>query len=57
LRVLDVADPYFPKEVAHYMVPGLNGAAPESNDVDVDDAGLIYLIDRNHGLEILEMTL
>jgi len=57
LRVLDVADPYQPTEVAHYMAPGPNGAAPQSNDVDVDVAGLIYLLDRNHGLEILEMTL
>ena len=57
LRVLDVADPYLPKEVAHYMVPGADGSAPQSNDVDVDDAGLIYLLDRNHGPEILEMNL
>lgn len=57
LRVLDVADPYLPKEVAHYMVPGADGTPPQSNDVDVDDAGLIYLLDRNNGLEILEMTL
>jgi hypothetical protein len=57
LRVLDVADPYHPQEVAHYMVPGADGTPPQSNDVDVDDAGLIYLLDRNHGLEILELTL
>ncbi|MDA8584991.1 hypothetical protein N9L47_01845 [Rhodobacteraceae bacterium] len=57
LRVLDVADPYSPTEVAHYMVPGADGTPPQSNDVDVDDAGLIYLLDRNNGLEILEMTL
>lgn len=57
LRVLDMADPYLPVEVAHYMVPGPNGAPPQSNDVDVDDAGLIYVLDRNQGLDILEMTL
>ncbi|MFT7106832.1 MAG: hypothetical protein ACJAVT_001353 [Yoonia sp.] len=57
LRVLDVADPYLPKEVAHYMVPGADGTPPQSNDVDVDDAGLIYLLDRNNGLDILEMQL
>lgn len=57
LRVLDVADPYLPVEVAHYMVPGASGAAPQSNDVDVDDRGLIYVLDRNRGLDILEMTL
>ncbi|MCC1493722.1 LVIVD repeat-containing protein [Cognatishimia sp. F0-27] len=57
LRVLDVADPYLPVEVAHYMVPGPTGAPPQSNDVDVDDKGLIYVLDRNRGLDILEMTL
>ena len=57
LRVLDVADPYLPVEVAHYMVPGADGTPPQSNDVDVDENGLIYLLDRSNGLEILEMTL
>ena len=57
LRVLDLADPKLPVEVAHYMEPGPTGAPPQSNDVDVDDAGLIYVLDRNRGLDILEMTL
>ena len=57
LRVLDVADPHLPVEVAHYMVPGPTGAPPQSNDVDVDENGLIYVLDRNRGLDILEMTL
>jgi hypothetical protein len=57
LRVLDLADPHLPQEVAHYIPkPGLGGPA-QSNDVDVDDNGLIYLLDRNDGLDILEMTL
>ncbi len=57
LRVLDVANPKNPTEVAWYTPPpGSNGAPPQSNDVDVDDNGLIYLLDRNNGLEILEMT-
>jgi hypothetical protein len=57
LRVLDVADPHLPVEVAHYMVPGPTGTPPQSNDVDVDDNGVIYVLDRNRGLDILEMTL
>ncbi|SMX41080.1 LVIVD repeat-containing protein [Maliponia aquimaris] len=57
LRVLDLADPLLPVEVAHYMPQPLDGSAPQSNDVDLDDRGLIYLLDRNHGLDILEMTL
>ena len=30
--------------------------SPQSNDVDVDRNGLIYLIDRNRGFDILEFT-
>ncbi len=55
LRVLDLADPLLPREVAHYMPEPADGSAPQSNDVDVDGAGLIYLLDRNNGLDILEM--
>ena len=58
LRVVDVADPHQPKEVAHFIPEPVNGAAsPQSNDVDVDGNGLIYLLDRDWGLDILEMTL
>ncbi len=58
LRVVDVADPHLPKEVAHFIPEPVNGAAsPQSNDVDVDGNGLIYLLDRDWGLDILEMTL
>lgn len=57
LRVLDLSDPLLPVEVAHYMPQPEDGSAPQSNDVDVDDKGLIYLLDRNKGFDILEMTL
>lgn len=58
LRILDLSDPLLPVEVAHFIPePGKDGMPPQSNDVDVDDRGLIYLIDRNNGLDILEMTL
>ena len=58
LRVVDVADPLHPVEIAHFIPePVGDELAPQSNDVDVDRAGLIYLIDRNRGLDILEMSL
>lgn len=57
LRVLDLADPFAPQEVAHYMPVPPGGAAPQSNDVAVGDDGRIYLLDRNSGLDILEMTI
>lgn len=55
--MLDIANPFLPIEVAHFMEPGPTGAPPQSNDVDVDHTGLIYVLDRNRGLDILEMTL
>ncbi len=56
LRVLDLSDPLLPVEVAHFMPDFPEGRAPQSNDVDVDDNGLIYLLDRVRGFDILEMT-
>jgi hypothetical protein len=55
LRILDIADPTMPKEVGWFLpeaAPGFN--APQSNDVEVDDNGIVYLLDRNQGLDILE---
>jgi hypothetical protein len=52
-----VADPFRPKEVGHYIPePVMGAASPQSNDVDVGDSGLIYLIDRDAGFDILEFT-
>jgi len=57
LRIVDVADPFMPREVALYIPEPMSGeASPQSNDVDVDERGLIYLLDRNRGLDVLEMT-
>lgn len=55
LRVVDIANPHAPKEVAWYMpdvAPGIPRV--QSNDVTVDQRGLIYLLDRIRGLHILE---
>ncbi|MGI9421714.1 MAG: RNA polymerase subunit sigma-70 [Hyphomicrobiaceae bacterium] len=57
LRVIDFADPTKPTEVAHFIPEPRNGLeAPQTNDVDVDDRGLIYLLDRNNGLDVVEVT-
>jgi hypothetical protein len=55
LRVVDIADPHAPREVASYL-PDVPAGEKRvcSNDVFVDDRGLIYLIDRGRGLHILE---
>jgi len=55
LRIVDVKDPSYPEEIAHFIPEPINGhPSPQSNDVDVDERGLIYLLDRNAGFDILE---
>jgi hypothetical protein len=57
LRIVDVADPATPQEVGFFIPEPVDGnASPQSNDVDVDDKGLIYLLDRFAGFDILEFT-
>jgi hypothetical protein len=57
LRVIDISNPHKPKEVAHFIPEPAKGCpAPQTNDVDVDGNGLVYLIDRENGLDILEMS-
>ena len=56
LRIVDIANPFLPREIAHYIPTPPDGfPSPQSNDVDVDEKGFIYLLDRNHGLEILKL--
>lgn len=55
LRVVDIAKPHSPKEVAYYMPDVPQGSdRVQSNDVTMDERGLIYLYDRLRGLHILE---
>jgi hypothetical protein len=72
VRAIDIRDPYHPKE-AGYFVPAITAntdkrcikvegqerckTAIQSNNVDVDDRGYIYVVDRaNTGMHILELT-
>ncbi|WP_460448525.1 LVIVD repeat-containing protein [Alsobacter sp. SYSU BS001988] len=72
VRALDIRDPYNPKEVG-FFIPSVTEAtdnrcvkvdgkdrckvAIQTNNVETDDRGLIYIVDRaNTGMHILELT-
>jgi hypothetical protein len=57
LRIIDISKPHALKEVAYYVPDVPPGSERvQSNDVTVDDRGLLYLLDRVRGLHILERT-
>lgn len=58
LRAVDISDPYIPREVGYYVpLPGQGQKTVKSNDVFRRDDGLLFLVDRLNGLEILESQL
>ncbi len=57
LHLVDISDPFAPREVGYYEPDVPSGhARVSSNDVTIDDRGLIYLLDRQRGLDILETS-
>jgi hypothetical protein len=72
VRAVDIRDPYQPKEVGYFIPAITEATAPrcikvagqdrcktaiQSNNVETDDRGYIYVVDRaNTGMHILEVT-
>lgn len=73
VRAVDIRDPFHPKEIAYYIPAvtergdrrcakldsGQEHCARviQTNNVEVDDRGYIYIVDRaNNGMHILELT-
>ena len=57
LRIIDIADPISPREVGWFIPePTWGRGAPQSNDVALDARGLIYMVDRYVGFDVLEFT-
>jgi hypothetical protein len=56
LRVYDISDPVEPREMAFWVPEAPDGqVAPQTNDLYVDESGLIYATDRiSGGLYVLE---
>ncbi len=57
LRLVDFADPFRPREVGHYLPEVPQGFdRVSSNDVTIDARGLVYLVDRQRGISIVQTS-
>lgn len=57
LRIVDISEPASPSEYGYFIPPpGPGLSAQQSMDVEVDTRGIIYLLDRNSGIDILELS-
>ena len=57
LRAVDFSNPYEPKETGYFILdPGIKGKNVQTNDVEADKRGLVYILDRFQGLDVVEYT-
>ncbi|MDH3413809.1 MAG: hypothetical protein OEM98_15165, partial [Gammaproteobacteria bacterium] len=57
VRAVDIRNPYRPREIAYYVPAADSRGVVATNNVEVDDRGYIYIVDRGSlGLHILELT-
>ncbi len=57
LRILDIADPANPQEVGYFIPePGRGKNAPQTNDVEMDERGLLFITDKARGFDVIEFN-
>jgi len=56
LRIIDIAKPEQPEEVGFFIPePGRGTDAPQTNDVEFDHRGLVYITDKARGFDVIEL--
>lgn len=57
LRIIDINDPANPKERGYFIPkPGDGKAQPFTNDVDMDDRGILFFTDKSLGFDAIEFN-
>jgi hypothetical protein len=57
VRAFDIRDPFQPREVAHFVPAVGGGGVIQTNNVEVDERGYVYAVDRaGAGLHVLKLT-
>ncbi len=57
VRAVDIRDPFHPQEAGFYIPANKNNTVVQTNNVEIDGRGLIYLADRaGGGLHIVKLT-
>ena len=57
LRIMDISDPAHPKERGYFIPkPGDGVKAPLTNDVYQDERGLLFVTDKERGMDVIEFT-
>ncbi|MDH3239257.1 MAG: RNA polymerase subunit sigma-70 [Alphaproteobacteria bacterium] len=57
LRILNFDNPEQPKEIGYFIPePGERQMAPATNDVEMDDRGLLYITDKASGFDVIEFS-
>jgi len=57
LRIIDISDPANPKERGYFIPkPGDGVKAPLTNDVYKDDRGVLFVTDKERGMDAIEFA-